>query len=225
MPVGQITDLLELMKDKYNVLEIDGKKILPYNTTYYDTSEFLFFNQHVTGRAERNKVRLRYYVSTRSSYLEVKRKTRKNRTIKWRILQPSSDLTFDEKALAFLNRHVPEVAGIIMPKLHNDFSRITFAGINATERVTVDLNLSFAGIESGRTDIPYLVIVELKSEGIPSRSTFGTLIRQLSVHPTGFSKYCCGNAMLFDIPKKNILKPKFRLLSKLENDFKSSQYA
>jgi len=222
MPVGQLNDLVEVMIGHYNVLEINGGTILDYNTTYFDTGDLLFFNQHVTGRAERDKVRIRYYVSTGTTFLEVKRRTRKNRTIKWRIEQPVSDLTFDEKAVAFLNSYIPDVATILRPMLRNDFCRVTFSGIAIPERVTIDTCLSFAGMETERYNIPFLAIVELKSEGIASRSTFGSLIRKLSVHSTGFSKYCFGNALLFDIPRKNMLKSKLLVLNKLENDYKSS---
>jgi hypothetical protein len=225
LPVGQVPDLLEIMKGNYNVLEINGSKILGYHTTYFDTTDYLFFNQHVTGRAERNKVRIRYYLSTGTTFLEVKRRTKKNRTIKWRIERHNSDLPFDERAINFLTSYVPDVAGDLKPTLFNDFSRITFAGIRNPERVTIDLNLSFKTTDGDIWEIPYLAIAELKSDGIAYRSDFGKLTRQLSNHPAGFSKYCLGNALLLDIPRKNILKSKLLLLNKLENDYKSSLHA
>jgi|WetSurMetagenome_2_1015567.scaffolds.fasta_scaffold02384_11 hypothetical protein len=221
-PIARLADLLEIMKGQYRVLEINGERILGYNTTYFDTADYLFFNQHVTGRPERNKVRVRYYLSTATTYLEVKRRTRKNRTIKWRIEQESPGLTLDGRALEFLSGYVPDVAAILIPALHNDFRRITFAGCSFQERVTIDIDLKFRGTDGEQSDIPFLTIAELKSDGPASRSNFGKLIRQLSVKSSGFSKYCLGDALLYDIPKKNVLKSKLILLNKLENDFKSS---
>jgi hypothetical protein len=222
LPVGRINDLIEKMKGHYRILEIDGNRVFDYNTIYFDTSDYLFFNQHVTGRAERSKVRLRYYISTGTSFLEVKRKTRKNRTIKWRMAMPYSESDLDDRSLAFLGNHLPDVSDTIRPILQNGFTRITFAGIGIPERVTIDTSLSFVSTEGKSSDHPYLAIAELKSEGIAARSLFAGIIRQLSFHPSGFSKYCLGNAILIDLPRKNILKPKLLLLNKLENDFKSS---
>lgn len=222
LPIDRITDLLEIMKGHYKILEIDGSRVFDYNTIYYDTPDYLFFNQHVTDRAERSKVRHRYYLSTGTSFFEVKRKTRKNRTIKWRIAMHNSDYALDDRSLAFLGNHLTDVSGTLSPVLHNDFSRMTFAGIGIPERVTIDTSLSFVTTEGKRSELPYLAIAELKSEGIAARSLFSGIIKQLSFHPSGFSKYCVGNAILLDLPRKNILKPKLLLLNKLENDFNSS---
>ena len=76
LPAQQILDLLELMTEKYRVLEINGHRISSYDTTYLDTPDYMFFNQHVTGRIERSKIRFRNYNSTGITFLEIKRKTK-----------------------------------------------------------------------------------------------------------------------------------------------------
>ena len=58
----QFSSILEELKDKFNVLEIDGKKVFNYDNVYMDTSDYLFYNQHQNKLESRTKVRTRYYV-------------------------------------------------------------------------------------------------------------------------------------------------------------------
>ena len=74
-----------MLSNHYQVLEINNMRILPYSTTYLDTSDYLFYYQHVRGEFERYKLRYRKYEATNESFLEIKKKTNKGRTIKWRI--------------------------------------------------------------------------------------------------------------------------------------------
>ena len=100
LSAGRVTDLLTSLDRGYKILEINNERLYSYCTTYLDTSDYLFFNQHLTGKLERNKVRFRKYESTGITFLEVKRTTNKNRTIKWRI---ENKLTVKDKAPNFLN--------------------------------------------------------------------------------------------------------------------------
>ena len=61
MSVQRIPDLLRSMNGGYMALEINKNRFFSYLTTYLDTDDYLFFNQHVTGKLERNKVRYRKY--------------------------------------------------------------------------------------------------------------------------------------------------------------------
>ena len=82
---SKLTDLVALLGKHYHVLEICNMRILPYSTTYLDTEDYLFYNQHVRGEFDRHKIRYRKYEATEESFLEIKKKTNKGRTIKWRI--------------------------------------------------------------------------------------------------------------------------------------------
>lgn len=222
IPANRVPDLLDMMHGKYRVFEINNTRISSYTTVYLDTPDYIFFNQQVTGRTGRIKVRFRSYDSTGITFLEIKKKTKKNRTVKWRIENSLSDSICNEKAIEFINSHVQLSSEGLKPVLTNSFKRMTFVGFDTLERITIDLDLSFSSTEGNSIGLPLLAIVELKSEGIASRSPFSRLIKQISAYPTGFSKYCIGCAMLYDLPMKNSLKPKLLLLNRIENEYNGS---
>jgi hypothetical protein len=220
LSAGRLPDLLSGIKSHYAVLEINENRILSYLTSYLDTGEYLFFRQHVTDRPERHKVRYRTYESTGTTFLEVKKRTNKNRTIKWRTenrLTPGN--TCDEIACRFISDYVPGKALHLRPVLTNCFKRITLAEKGFSERATIDYDLSFSDIYGNQVRYPYVAIVEIKREGYSFRSPLMDILKDLSVHPAGFSKYCFGASVLYDIPGRNILKEKQLLIKRIENEY------
>lgn len=220
LPVNRIADLLSRLEGSYRVLEINAERLFSYNTTYLDTSDYLFFNQHVTGRLERNKVRYRTYEATSTTFLEVKRTTNKNRTIKWRIENPQPDgSVYNEKANEFIDKHIPHSSSLLKPVLINRFKRITLVGSEMNERVTIDFDLSFSKPYGSFTDLPFITIIELKKERTSERTAITKILKDLSIRPTGFSKYCIGSSILYDLPHINILKSKHLLIKRIENEY------
>ncbi|HBC77289.1 MAG TPA: hypothetical protein DEO60_00950 [Bacteroidales bacterium] len=220
LPANRIPDLLLLMQKRYRVLEINNIRISSYDTLYLDTPDFTLFNQHVTGRPGRVKVRYRSYKSTGNTFLEIKKKTKKDRTVKWRMENSSSGSSFDENTIGFVNSHIKFNCNDLKPVLSNSFKRMTFVGFDTPERITIDLDLSFSSISgNNRIGLPLISVVELKSEGPASRSPFSGIIKQFSSYPTGFSKYCIGCVMLYDLPLKNSLKPNILLINRIENEY------
>jgi hypothetical protein len=218
---GKLNELLNLLENHYYVLEINNIRILPYTTTYLDTADSLFYYQHVRGKYARHKIRYRRYGATDESFLEIKKKTNKGRTIKWRIENEPLSGSFDSNATCFIQKHLPISSTHIKPALTDQFTRITLSGFDMKERITIDFNISFSDPESHEAiDLPYLAIAELKKEAHPDASFFKSAIKQLSIYPTGFSKYCVGRALLTEHLKKNMIKPKLLLLNKLENEYK-----
>jgi hypothetical protein len=222
IPANRVPDLLNMMTGRYRVLEFNNDRISSYTTVYLDTPDYFFFNQHVTARTGRIKVRFRSYNSTGITFLEIKKKTKKNRTVKWRVENSLSGNACDESAIKFINTHIPVNTELLKPVLSNNFKRITLAGFDIPERITIDIDMSFTALEGKSIELPLVAIVELKSEGIAARSPFSRIIRQISAYPTGFSKYCVGCAMLYDMPLKNILKSKLLLLNRIENEYNGS---
>lgn len=218
--VSRLPDLINLIDGRYRVLEIDHLRTFPYNTTYLDTPEYLFYNQHITGKLERHKIRYRRYETTGTSFLEIKKKTNKRRTIKYRIENNLLQGSFDDPAVNFINEHSPINSMLIKPVLINRFTRATLIRLESKERITIDFNISFTELTNGeQIEMPYLTIVELKKESGTAFSPFNNLIKQLGIYPTGFSKYCIGNAILNDVLRKNRIKPKLLLLKKIENEY------
>jgi len=216
---GKLNDLINLLNGRYHVLEIDNLRVLPYSTTYFDTCDYLFYYQHVRGEFDRYKIRYRKYEATDTSFLEIKKKTNKGRTIKWRIENKPSAVYFDKQAVSFIEEHLPVDSTLVKPVLVNHFTRATLVGFEPKERITIDFNITFSDPEKKiQVEMPYLAIVELKKEGYSEYSDFKNLIKQLYIYPTGFSKYCMGSAILNDSLKKNMIKPKLLLLNKIKNE-------
>lgn len=219
----KLTKLINLLGNNYHVLEINNMRILPYTSTYFDTEDSLFYNQHVRGKFSRHKIRYRKYEATSESFLEIKKKTNKGRTIKWRIENSQLTDSFDSEASSFIGEYLPVNSTLIRPAIINQFTRITLAGFEMKERITIDFNISFSRPDLSEViSLPYLAIAELKKEGHSYSSPFNNMIRKLDIYPTGFSKYCVGSALLNDTLKRNMIKPKLLLLNKLENEYYGS---
>lgn len=222
LPVYKIPEFLERLDGDGRVLEINGERIFDYHTVYLDTSDYSFFNQHVTGRTGRSKVRYRTYVNSGITFLEVKMRKDGNRTIKWRIENSlTSENKCDNEGLEFLSRHIPGEKLSISPVISNEFRRVTFVNPEFNERMTLDFNLSYGSNGPTRFNIPGLAILELKKYSGLSRSKATAILKDMGLHPTGFSKYCVGVAVLCNPPKKNIIKTKLLLINKIENEYSS----
>jgi hypothetical protein len=215
----KISGILSLLVAKYRVLEIDKVRSFRYHTTYLDTTDLLFYMQQVRGKLDRFKIRYRLYESTRKSFLEIKKKTNKNRTIKWRIETSSNTNSSDESANSFIKEYSPCRLTDLQPALINGFSRITLVGKEFRERITIDYDLSFTSPEGKNLAFPFLAIAEIKREKNNSYSPFGIIMRQIGIHPNNFSKYCIGSVLVRDMPRQNLLKRNILQIKKIENEY------
>jgi hypothetical protein len=219
----RIPDIIRLLNGKYKALEINGMKAHLYVTDYYDTSDFLFYNQHITSRKERYKIRFRTYKTSETTYLEIKKHTRFNRTIKWRIennLNHSGN--FDDTASDFLYSYIPEIGNKLVHSLSNSFKRLTLAGIETNERITIDFDLHYSTGGDNKVSIPWIAIIEHKRDRSGENTEFHRIIKDKSIRPTGFSKYCLGVSLLNNGVRKNMLKEKVLLVNKIKNEFNRS---
>jgi VTC domain len=214
--------LLDSLSTSYKVLEIDTIRIFPYHTTYLDTYDFLFYMQQVRGKLNRHKIRYRRYESTGLSFLEIKKKTNKNRTIKWRIENNLDINSPDENASAFIKEYMHDSFLDLRPVLIDKFTRITLVGTELKERITLDYNLNFSSPEGENSELPFLAIAELKRERHSGQPHIGKIMKQIGVHPNSFSKYCIGSALVKDMPRKNTLKQNLLLINKIENEYNKS---
>jgi hypothetical protein len=220
--VKKLPELLKRFSANYKALDINDLRNFPYYTTYLDTPELLFYTQQITDKLNRHKIRYRLYESTGISFLEIKMKTNKERTIKWRIENYSDSCSPDDSASAFIKEYLPYNSLDLHTALINRFTRITLVGININERITLDYNISFSESDGKVTQLPFLAIAELKSERYVNRSMAGIVLRQNGIRPVNFSKYSFGSALIKDIPRKNALKPKFLLINKIKNEYNES---
>ncbi|MCC8038602.1 MAG: polyphosphate polymerase domain-containing protein [Bacteroidales bacterium] len=220
--------LLSMAAPAYFAQEIDGQRVAHYFTVYFDTRDSQMYTMHQTGRLNRQKLRIRSYVDSNISFLEVKTKNNHGRTKKRRIaidgfdpLAPARDITFHDQErqtwCEFLGQHLRFPANDLSQRLENRFSRITLVNRNRTERLTIDFNLRFHNIATGNDmDMGSLVIIELKRDGL-TPSPILEILRQLRIHPHGFSKYCMGAALTDQSLRRNCIKTKIQDVKRLIN--------
>jgi hypothetical protein len=104
-----------------------------------------------------------------------------------------------------------------MPAINNHFSRITLVNRAKTERLTIDSRLCFHNLVSGQEmDMGDLVIIELKRDGL-CFSPVLEMLRQLRIHPHGFSKYSMGSALTNPDLQVNRFKRKLIEVNKIVN--------
>lgn len=218
MPSMKLPQLLRMASEHYQVLEIEGMRNFRYRTMYFDTKDFFLYEKHMKGKMNRYKIRHRMYEATGVSFLEIKLKNNKNRTVKWRIKNRLNNGLLDDNGLAFLAKNIEIDPNELCPMVENQFNRITLVSNKHKERVTIDFNLGFSSPQGATRALPYLAIVELKREGFSCQSPFISLLKQHNIRESGFSKYCIGSALLYDLPNQNQLKPKFLKLNKLKHD-------
>jgi len=215
--LNKLDELLEVAKKHYHILQLDHQREFPYSTTYLDSPDLVFFNQHINGKLPRSKIRYRTYENSGQVFLEIKTKTSKNNTIKERISYSPAGESLDALGEDFIRRFIPVDTSVLRPVLISRFVRITLVGLETAERITIDYNLAFENNSGKVVDLPMITIAELKGERLNKQSLFTRLVKEFKVRKTGFSKYCMGMSMLYDIPKQNSLKRKFLLVSKIEN--------
>lgn len=203
----QLVRLLQMARDEYHIQEIKGQRNMEYDTTYFDTLQYDMFQEHQHGHTGRQKIRFRTYVSSNLQFMEVKTKNNHGRTKKKRIEVTDMDL-LDETKREFLMRHLKYDVDTLMPALNNHFHRITLVNHAKTERLTIDTELVFHNMVTGKDrDMGQLVIIELKRDGL-CYSPVLAMLRELRIHPHGFSKYCMGSALSNDMLRVNRFKTK-----------------
>ena len=213
----RLQQLLKMALQDYYIQEIDGQRNLEYDTTYFDTRNFDMYCQHQYNHANRQKIRFRTYCISGLQFMEVKTKNNHGRTKKKRIEVKDMNVNETEKR-DFLSHNLHYSVDSLQPALNNHFSRITLVNKAKTERLTIDSQLSFHNLVNGEyKDMGNLVIIELKRDGrVPSPVL--DMLRQLHIHPHGFSKYCMGSALTNPQLPCNRFKRKLIEIKKIVNN-------
>ena len=215
----KLVELLRLAQGHYYAQYTDGSKIASYMTTYWDTDDHHFYMEHHNGRSPRQKVRVRTYMSSNVTFLEVKTKNNHGRTKKKRIEVGGQER---EKLIAsqsedFLLERVHRSMDELKPTVRNQFHRITLVNYAKTERLTIDFDVQFHNFETDNdAETGELVIIELKRDGNVFSPVLD-ILRQLRIKASGFSKYCIGSVMTNQGLKHNLFKPKLVKIRRLVN--------
>ncbi len=189
-PIDLLPEILNAVRPVYRILEISGRRLSRYRTTYYDTRGLTFYHNHRTDRLPRRKVRRRDYLETRTAFLEVKETNSQSRTVKARVPVPAESIDegdglADIRSLALPYSVPPESLGL---SIAVDYTRITLVGSTPLERVTFDLGLrATRGVAVAH--YPDAVIAEVKQLRV-ARSSFVRELRSRNIREVNLSKYC-----------------------------------
>ena len=210
----KLPSLLEKMTPFYRVLEINGKFIHDYKSLYFDTNARKFYIDHHNSRVNRNKIRFREYVESGLTFLEVKIKNNKGRTIKRRMKTDAIYQELSNKHKAYIEKIIGKPVDVNAKQWIN-FSRATFVHKQKKERLTIDIKLSFKDDEKVG-NLNDIVIAEVKQERMSRSSDFIRIAKEMSILPIRLSKYCISTMQLWPSIKQNRFKKKLLFINKLK---------
>lgn len=227
-PIGQLEGMLERVADHYFVQQIDGNRVAPYRTLYFDTDDLAMYTMHHNGKLNRQKLRVRTYRSTDTTFFEIKNKDNKGRTSKMRLLMDVQMFDHPEEVpevREFVVRNTPFAlcAGIhgsmpLQACLENCFERITLVDKGMKERVTIDRGIAFHNRVTGwDADLMGLLVIEVKHEAGTPMSEMERTLHEMHVQPQRMSKYCIGTALTNPAAKKNRFKPMMLYIDNLKS--------
>lgn len=194
----QFASFADRLGQRFSVLDIDGRRVFGYESTYFDTPDFEQYRAHRQGRRRRYKVRSRSYMDTGLSMFEVKTKGVRGATVKHRMRQPrhvASHLTPSTAAFLaeVLEREYAQPVPDLQPVLESAYRRATFVDPVGAERVTADVELRY-GTGNRQVLGPELIVVETKTAH--GRGRCDQALAELGLREVSMSKYCIGVALL-----------------------------
>jgi len=206
VPVATFEDVVAELRqrDDWAALDIAGRRLFGYESTYFDTADLATYRAHLQRRRQRYKVRVRRYVDSGQCMLEVKRKGMRGLTVKER--QPHDlfqRVELGETGRRFVSETVGEVGrlpvGELRPVVTTTNRRATLTSLASRARLTVDTDLVCGWDDRHAALRPGFVVLESKVEG--HAAVVDRLLRSRGERPVVISKYCVGVASLgLDVP-------------------------
>lgn len=218
-PACLLDALLQRVAEGYYVQHIDGNPLAPYKTLYFDTADLRMYTMHHNQKLNRQKLRVRTYRSTDTTFFEIKNKDNKKKTRKVRI--PVDVSQFDSvlevpEVERFVNNNTPFPVASLHQCLENRFERITLVDKGMSERITIDRGIIFHNRATGiDADISQLLVIEVKHEVGAPTSLIEKALHELHVLPRRMSKYCIGTALTDPTAKKGRFKEKLLFIEKI----------
>jgi hypothetical protein len=210
---SHVRSFLKEMQDHALVLEVKDQRLIHYDNRYLDTEEHTMYLNHHNGRLNRYKVRIRHY-GNGPTFAEVKFKSNKKMTRKWRTPAESLDSYRQPEILSFINRRLPFEAETLVPAIDLSYQRITMASNDMLEKFTLDFNLT-AQWNGKIVQFADMAIAEIKQRKLNVKSPFYRALMDRHIYPTSFSKYCVCMASMHGELKQNRFKPILRNVNKL----------
>lgn len=204
--------LMALMED-YVVLEHEDTRCSSYSSLYFDQLNLQMFKQHHDGLLPRYKFRTRTYLDSGLTFFEVKRKSNQGRTVKSRVRIPARSDYLGSAESALVREHTGFEAHTFRPSVEVRYRRIMLTDRANTERVSLDLDLSFNGMGAG-ADVSFepAAICEVKQARFNRASPALRALRDVGARTGSMSKYCIGVTMCRPDVRHNAIKPALRRL-------------
>ena len=205
--------ILPELNNHYYVLDVNNIRINAYQSLYFDTDNFDFYNEHHNGKKNRIKVRFREYLDSGLRFLEIKQKNNKGVTKKSRVKVDKIEEVLGDKNSDFIKK----ILGIdidLCSRHWNAYNRITFVNKHIKERLTIDTDFSFKG-NNKQGIMNNMIIAEVKQEKVNYSSVFMRKIKEKGIRPFRISKYCMAMANLYPELKQNNFKAKFLKINQL----------
>lgn len=189
--------VLAAIPGTYRVLETDGRRAFGYESDYYDTPDLAAYLDAARRRPRRYKVRVRHYLDSGTSAVEVKLRSARGQTVKHREWLPSENarsaaLTFESRIFVGSFDEIGHDVEHLTRVLNTTYERTTLTGADA--RVTIDSGVTATDSHGRTADYGEALIVETKSS-----ARAGEVDRALWAHgirPARVSKYCTSLAAL-----------------------------
>lgn len=211
--IQQLPKILLKATEHFKIQTINSERTFDYESLYFDTSDLKTYFDHHQGKRIRYKIRFRTYIDTGDSFLEVKKKKNSFRTNKKRDkFEFSSSLNDIHKKFLGECIEIPESG--LKPTIWTIFNRITLAGKNHIERITIDRNIKFKK-DDKEIELPNMIIIEVKRNKTGDISPFTQILKDLYIRPFGISKYILGNILLNPDIKHNRFTKKIKTINKI----------
>jgi VTC domain len=220
VPAAVLAAALTDLADRFDVLEIDGRRAFTYDTCYFDDPERRSYYDHHQGRRRRMKVRVRRYCDAGLCFVEVKLKDRRGATVKRRMPYPLDQYgTLDRRAMEHVETSWRDLYGDaferpLEPVLSMRYRRVTLVAHEGGERLTIDSEIAFLSPSGERRTDPGCFVVETKSAN--GNGIADVVFRRLHQHPTNAcSKYCVGMSVTGAVSRFNRFRVALRKLGSL----------
>ncbi len=215
MSFDDVPGLLKTLSKDYSVLEIQGDRTFHYSSLYFDTNQRQLYLDHHNNKLRRQKIRIREYLNSGDTFLEVKNKYNNNQTVKERCQIERTCDSLEECRGDFLDCNTVYPSEKLQPALSVKYNRVTLLHNSRPEKITLDSGIEFTASDF-TTNTNGLVIVEKKSKK-PNRSDFDEKIIKHNAKKIRISKYCLGTILTFQPVKYNRFKKKLLTLNKVTN--------
>lgn len=212
----KLIDFLTDLSKFYFLLEIDSTLSHPYKSIYFDTNDFNLFHTHQRGKSNRYKFRTREYSVSGVSFNEIKFKNNKGKTSKVRLKRSSFNSSIDKKFSDLILKNSKIKPETLIPSLYVHFNRLTLTDYNFTERLTIDLGVSFTTPSKDYSkSFNDLIILEVKQDKQANKSAIDSILLKHRIFKSSSSKYCLGIYSTQNNIKRNKFKSKHRNIKKI----------